>query len=1041
MSDAIEVLGWTLLHFVWQGAVVGVLAAMLLAALRRRSASARYLTAVTALGLMLLLPLGTIAWIEQTPPVGDVSPIFNTISMIEIPHAREDGTLALDEPPIKVERIGIDFENPPPADAVPLIPISDTGQTILEDLAEQRSAFRVESYLKPFIPWAVAAWLVGVGVLSLRLLASWLSVQRLRRQATQPASENWQAMLHRIAERLRVNRPVKLVESVLVEVPTVIGWLKPIILLPASAMTGLTAEQLEALLAHELAHVRRHDYLVNLLQTVVETLLFYHPAVWWVSRRIRVEREHCCDDLAVQVCGDGLAYAKALVALEELRAPISRFALGAADGSLRDRVQRVIALPSNQRSTASTQFAVVSGCLSIVLVAVFLTQSPRGQGTNPPKPEPVNSDRVIISGEVTTAENKPVADAEVFLPFDLSNGLPDQEHCEVTRTDENGRYQFEVSSREYFDNAIEGYSFLVWALRPGTGMGISIVERPKNGNREHVSNIKLQPGRPFVVRVIDPDGQSVADATIRPSGMDTPTYQYPVPTQFSKRMAVRTNSEGLAEMTEISAMMWFALRADTKLLGTQALSVWNPHRTVLGEMVFQLKRTARIKGVVSTTPRPKNKASGFLATRWNDMQKEYPQGELRLMVGAPNIFIHKVLDADRNFDLLVPEGLYYFEFDHHFDVQHGTTTTLRVDGDKVEIQMQPTPETRAEREETPAPNTIEKSDPEKRVIARVNGVPIREADVTTRYFEQLVRLQEQTTPEEFRKQVDDLIRRDLPRIIERKLLVAEAMKLFDAKQRQEAEEFIKRNLAEQVVAKMKNSGVTNREELQNWLRQRGTSLERFESEYKERFYAQQFLAKKLESAKTPDETEKLRSQLLLQLWQQAEVKSEYLPHRGEVRRVDRPNERVWINLGEADGIKRGDVFRVVSIPPNNDPAQPVVIQGKIEVIRIIDPNTSEARILESDNDGPAKGNEVIPAFFPDAKANGVDLRLLFPFRKPNDDKGRFVGRVRLKTEKPLPDLEKVEVPVGKVLDESLVFSKEGGLANVFVYLWKPTFKF
>lgn len=352
MNDAIEVLGWTLLHFVWQGAVVGVLAVAMLVALRRRSANARYLTAVSTLGLMLLLPISTIAWIKQTPPVGEVSPIFNTVSMIEIPRTREDGTLALGEPPIKVERIGVDFENPPPADAVPLIPVSDTGQTILEDLAEQRSWVGFESSLEPFIPWAVAAWLVGVGVLSLRLFASWWSVQRLRRRATQPADENWQAMLRRIAERLRVTRPVKLVESALVEVPTVIGWMKPIILLPASAMTGLTTEQLEALLAHELAHVRRHDYLVNLLQTVVETLLFYHPAVWWLSHRIRVEREHCCDDLAASVCGDRLSYAKALVAMEELRGPSLGLAMSARGGHLLSRIARLLGrtAPAESRS-------------------------------------------------------------------------------------------------------------------------------------------------------------------------------------------------------------------------------------------------------------------------------------------------------------------------------------------------------------------------------------------------------------------------------------------------------------------------------------------------------------------------------------------------------------------------------------------------------------------------------------------------------------------------------------------------------------------
>ena len=126
-------------------------------------------------------------------------------------------------------------------------------------------------------------------------------------------------------------------ESTLVEVPMVIGWLRPVILLPVAATTGLSSEQLEAILAHELAHVARRDYLVNLLQSVVETLLFYHPAVWWVSNQIRVEREHCCDDIAVAVSGNVLVYARALTELEELRgrSPAPSLALGGDGGALR----------------------------------------------------------------------------------------------------------------------------------------------------------------------------------------------------------------------------------------------------------------------------------------------------------------------------------------------------------------------------------------------------------------------------------------------------------------------------------------------------------------------------------------------------------------------------------------------------------------------------------------------------------------------------------------------------------------------------------
>jgi hypothetical protein len=153
---------------------------------------------------------------------------------------------------------------------------------------------------------------------------------------------------------------VKVLESSLVSVPTAVGWLRPAILLPASAFTGLTPQQLEAVLAHELAHVRRNDYLVNVLQTGVETLLFYHPAAWWVSRQIRAEREHVCDDMAVRVTGDAMTYARALTRIERLRTTAPRLAMGADGGSLRSRVSRLVEGPPSPRH------------LSPLLVGLFL---------------------------------------------------------------------------------------------------------------------------------------------------------------------------------------------------------------------------------------------------------------------------------------------------------------------------------------------------------------------------------------------------------------------------------------------------------------------------------------------------------------------------------------------------------------------------------------------------------------------------------------------------------------------------------------------
>ncbi len=129
------------------------------------------------------------------------------------------------------------------------------------------------------------------------------------------------------------------------DVPTVVGWLRPAILLPIAALASLTPDQVEAILAHELAHIRRHDYAVNVLQTLAETLLFYHPAVWWISKRIRVEREHCCDDIAIEICGDPIGYAQALAELESWRTSSATMALAATGGSLLDRVRRILRMP------------------------------------------------------------------------------------------------------------------------------------------------------------------------------------------------------------------------------------------------------------------------------------------------------------------------------------------------------------------------------------------------------------------------------------------------------------------------------------------------------------------------------------------------------------------------------------------------------------------------------------------------------------------------------------------------------------------------
>jgi TonB family protein len=172
--------------------------------------------------------------------------------------------------------------------------------------------------------------------------------------------------------------------SAVADCPSVVGWIEPVVLLPAATILGLTPQQLEAVLAHELAHILRYDYLVNMLQTVVETLLFYHPAVWWASARIRQERELCCDDLAVESCGDALCYARALTRLERLRAAAPRLALSSAGGPLLYRIQRLAGENGWQRGPSKLP-GILALSLGLICLALNM-QWARGQQRDTPAP-------------------------------------------------------------------------------------------------------------------------------------------------------------------------------------------------------------------------------------------------------------------------------------------------------------------------------------------------------------------------------------------------------------------------------------------------------------------------------------------------------------------------------------------------------------------------------------------------------------------------------------------------------------------------------
>lgn len=321
-----------LLHSIWQCAAVAFLLAGALALLRGSSSNVRYVAACCAMALMILLPSATVWNLLSSTPSAQMEDASEV-------------TTASGEFVVEPSPGGGLYEKPGTQSVGSLQPTP--GESPAERAAH-------------LLPWLTLFWLAGVMLLSLRTLGGLVLAHRMKLNGARAVSRLWRERAAEIARKLAVSGPVKVLESSLVSVPTAVGWLRPAILLPASAFTGLTPQQLEAVLAHELAHVRRNDYLVNVLQTGVETLLFYHPVVWWVSRQIRAEREHVCDDMAVRVTGDAMTYARALTRIERLRTTAPRLAMGADGGSLRSRVSRLVEGPPSPRH------------LSPLLVGLFL---------------------------------------------------------------------------------------------------------------------------------------------------------------------------------------------------------------------------------------------------------------------------------------------------------------------------------------------------------------------------------------------------------------------------------------------------------------------------------------------------------------------------------------------------------------------------------------------------------------------------------------------------------------------------------------------
>lgn len=334
----LRLLALALLHFLWQGATLAALAYAVMALCR--SAATRYALAVVTMILMVTAPVGTFLILQTHEPA--------------------------ETPSIAIGRV-VSAARP-----VSLAP----GTTNHESIPQQVTP--------TYFLWVVEAWFVGVMLLSLRSAGGFLVIERLRRKESTPVSQELLELCLALQRRIGLTRVVRYCECVHLDAPAVAGWIRPVMFLPMTALTGLSAAQLEAVIAHELAHIRRFDAFVNLFQIVVETLLYYHPAVWWLGKQIRTERENCCDDEAVALCGSPVNYARALAHLAEWQAA-PRLAMAVNHGPVTARVARL--LGANERAgtfrRASFSAAVLGLSAALLAGSAFVGSAHRVHAQSP----------------------------------------------------------------------------------------------------------------------------------------------------------------------------------------------------------------------------------------------------------------------------------------------------------------------------------------------------------------------------------------------------------------------------------------------------------------------------------------------------------------------------------------------------------------------------------------------------------------------------------------------------------------------------------
>ncbi|MDR3688059.1 MAG: M56 family metallopeptidase, partial [Fimbriimonas sp.] len=503
--------GWTLVHSVWEIAAISLMLFVSGLAFRGTTSNVRYTAALIALFACLIAPVVTYVVLVPSGAKGDpITPLSVVAQASQTPAVAS-------------------VQNSP----------SLMGQTpTVERLGKQ---------IDPVLPSVVFLWLVGLAFMSLRLLGGLIVVERIKRAASSHVDTGTRERTATLARRLGIRRTICLRVSANVSTPAVVGFLRTVILLPASAVAKLSPSDLEALLAHELAHVRRYDYVVNFAQSLVETALFYHPGVWWISSVVRTEREHCCDDIALSVLEDREQYARALLSLEQLRSSSPRLAMAANGGALLARIRRIV-LPQAGRAIPGSTWAVLAIAIGITVGLAGTLHAKQGPARKVGAKHKVE---IPFDGRVVDERGRPLAGVTVLAEgFDFATRK--QGPLVEVVSDSKGEFHLERASN-------------IVGLKSGALMGLAYWKAPMK------VTLTMMPVKAIRIRAVDTLGRPVAGAVIGPEALGTESNYQRIRegSQIFNRFACTTDSSGYATLENIPTKASVFLAVEDEHLAIQ----------------------------------------------------------------------------------------------------------------------------------------------------------------------------------------------------------------------------------------------------------------------------------------------------------------------------------------------------------------------------------------------------------------------------------------------------------------------------------------